>query len=187
MWSTSGRSSRSTFTLTKWRFITAAMSGFSKDSRSMTWHQWHGEYPTESSTGLSSARARANASSPHGYQSTGLCACCSRYGLLSRARRLSPTGIPAASAPERQPGEGGRHRRVADAHGDASAGLVLATDERQRDRPTETERPRGARHPPHGRAADLDRRAGGRHGLALDEQAAQQPVDVASIADAHDD
>ena len=36
------------------------------------------EDPTDSRTGLSSARARANASSPHGYQSTGLCACCSR-------------------------------------------------------------------------------------------------------------
>src|ERR687886_2439072 len=38
--------------------------------------------------GLSSARARVSASSPHGYQSTGLCACCSKYGLVSPARRL---------------------------------------------------------------------------------------------------
>src|SRR5690349_1150341 len=39
--------------------------------------------------GLFSRRARASASSPHGYQSTGLCACCSRYGLVSFARRLA--------------------------------------------------------------------------------------------------
>ena len=32
--------------------------------------------------------ARRSASSPHGYQSTGLCACWSRYGLVSSARRL---------------------------------------------------------------------------------------------------
>jgi hypothetical protein len=41
--STSGRSSRSTFTQTKRAFITAATSASSKDSRSMTWHQWHAE------------------------------------------------------------------------------------------------------------------------------------------------
>src|SRR5690606_12922457 len=40
-------------------------------------------------TGLSSRRAVENASSPHGNQSTGLCACCSRYGLVSRASRLA--------------------------------------------------------------------------------------------------
>ena len=43
------------------------------------------------STGRSAcppSRAAANASSPHGYQSTGLCACCSRYGLCSAARRF---------------------------------------------------------------------------------------------------
>ena len=38
--------------------------------------------------GLFSACARASASGPHGYQSTGLLACCSRYGLVSLARRL---------------------------------------------------------------------------------------------------
>src|SRR5215216_1407023 len=38
--------------------------------------------------GFRSARARSSASGPHGYQSTGLCACCSRYGLVSFARRL---------------------------------------------------------------------------------------------------
>src|SRR5512147_453361 len=107
MWSTSGRSSRSTFTLTKCRFISAAISGFSNDSRSITWHQWHAEYPTESRTGLSSARARAKASSPHGYQSTGLCACCSRYGLVSRARRLVNFG---GEVIEGSAGKAGRSR-----------------------------------------------------------------------------
>ena len=38
--------------------------------------------------GLFSLRAFWNASSPHAYQSTGLCACCSRYGDFSRARRF---------------------------------------------------------------------------------------------------
>ena len=41
----------------------------------MTWHQWHAEYPTDKKTGRFSARARSKASSPHGYQSTGLWAC----------------------------------------------------------------------------------------------------------------
>src|SRR5881275_322071 len=38
--------------------------------------------------GRSSRFARSSASSPHGYQSTGLCACCSRYGLVSPASRF---------------------------------------------------------------------------------------------------
>ena len=37
--STSGRSSRSTFTLTNRAFSAAATSGFSNDSWAMTWHQ----------------------------------------------------------------------------------------------------------------------------------------------------
>ena len=37
---------------------------------------------------MSSDRALAKASSPQGYQSTGLPACCSRYGLVSLARRF---------------------------------------------------------------------------------------------------
>src|SRR6187402_848020 len=41
--------------------------------------------------GLSSRRARSSASGPHGYQSTGWWACWSRYGLVSRARRLRPS------------------------------------------------------------------------------------------------
>src|SRR6185295_13756700 len=43
-------------------------------------------------TGLFSRRARPSASSPHGYQSTGLWACWRRYGLLSPARRLVGRG-----------------------------------------------------------------------------------------------
>src|ERR1700704_3751660 len=65
-----------------------AISPLSKDSRSMTWHQWQVEYPTERKMGLSSRRAFSNASSAHGYQSTGLCACCCRYGLFSAIRWL---------------------------------------------------------------------------------------------------
>src|SRR5579862_690343 len=37
----------------------------------------------ETKTGLFSARAFSNAASPHGSQSTGLNACCRRYGLFS--------------------------------------------------------------------------------------------------------
>jgi hypothetical protein len=39
--SRSGRSSRSTLTQTKCSFINAAVASSSKDSCSMTWHQWH--------------------------------------------------------------------------------------------------------------------------------------------------
>src|SRR5579883_572872 len=39
--------------------------------------------------GLFSSRARRSASSPQGYQSTGLWACCSRYGLVSSLSRLA--------------------------------------------------------------------------------------------------
>src|SRR3954464_7164929 len=67
----------------------AAVSGSSKDSRSITGHQWTAEYPTESRIGRSSARARPSASSPHGYQSTGFSACCRRYGLVSVLRRFT--------------------------------------------------------------------------------------------------
>src|SRR5262249_49842299 len=42
-----------------------------------------------SKIGRSSRRARSSASLPQGYQSTGLWACCSRYGLVSCARRVS--------------------------------------------------------------------------------------------------
>jgi hypothetical protein len=51
------------------------VSGSSNDSRSITWHQWQVEYPIERNTGRSSRRARANARSPHGSQSTGFVAC----------------------------------------------------------------------------------------------------------------
>ena len=43
MASTSGRSSRSTFTHTNRSFISAATSGSSKDSCAITWHQWQAE------------------------------------------------------------------------------------------------------------------------------------------------
>ena len=44
----------------------------------MTWHQWQAAYPMDRKIGRSSSRARASASAPHGYQSTGLPACWSR-------------------------------------------------------------------------------------------------------------
>jgi hypothetical protein len=42
-WSRSGRSSRSTLMLMKCSLSSRAMSGFSKLSWAMTWHQWHDE------------------------------------------------------------------------------------------------------------------------------------------------
>ena len=39
--STSGRSSRSTLTLTKSSFMSAAVVSDSNDSWAITWHQWH--------------------------------------------------------------------------------------------------------------------------------------------------
>src|SRR5829696_8671122 len=91
MESRSGRSSRSSLIETKRSFISAAVSGSSNDSRSITWHQWQAEYPIESRIGRSSSRARRSASSPQGYQSTGLSLCWRRYGELSSASRF---GIP---------------------------------------------------------------------------------------------
>src|SRR3984957_13323264 len=81
--SMSGRSSRSTLIATTLSLTTAATDGSSNDSCAITWHQWQAAYPTESSTGTSRRRASANASSDHGHQSTGLSACCSRYGLVA--------------------------------------------------------------------------------------------------------
>src|SRR5829696_558420 len=74
--------------LTKSRFICSATSGFENDSRSMTWLHYNDKAPTERKIGLSSRRAFSIASSLQGYQSTGLCWCNRRYGLLSPARRL---------------------------------------------------------------------------------------------------
>src|SRR6266446_603819 len=45
--------------------------------------------------GLSSCFAFSSASSPHGYQSTGLCACWSRYGLVSLESRLVWVAMPS--------------------------------------------------------------------------------------------
>src|SRR5262245_16057397 len=68
---------------------TFAIASFENDSRSITWHQWHELYPTDRKTSLFSFLAFANASGPHGYQSTGLWACCRRYGLDSFASRFA--------------------------------------------------------------------------------------------------
>src|ERR1700733_12367739 len=84
----SGRSSRSTLIATTLLLTTAATAGSSNDSCAITWHQWHAAYPTESSTGTSRCRASANASGDHGHQSTGLSACCSKYGLVALFSRF---------------------------------------------------------------------------------------------------
>src|SRR6202012_2711806 len=95
----SGRSSRSTLTATTLSFTTLAVASSSNDSCAITWHQWQAAYPTQSSTGTSRRRASANASSDQGHQSTGLSACCSRYGLVAFFSRLvieqffSPRGV----------------------------------------------------------------------------------------------
>src|SRR4051812_8008156 len=67
----------------------------------------------ERKIGLSSARARANASSPHGYQSTGLCACWSRYGDFSAASRFvcAMFGGELATEAEAVHAKGKRRRR----------------------------------------------------------------------------
>ena len=74
--------------------MTSAVAGSSNDSWAITWHQWQAEYPTDSMIGLSSARARAKASAPHGYQSTGLSWCWRRYGLVSSASRFTEWRLP---------------------------------------------------------------------------------------------
>src|ERR1700678_1550556 len=73
----------------------AAVASFSNDSRSITWHQWHAEYPMLSRIGLSSRFARSSASGPHRDQSTGLPACCCRYGDDSFARRFTTVSYPS--------------------------------------------------------------------------------------------
>jgi hypothetical protein len=65
--------------------MSAAVDGLSNDSCAITWHQWHELYPTDTSSGLSSAFARSNASSPHSNHSTGLSACWRRYGDVDSA------------------------------------------------------------------------------------------------------
>src|SRR3954468_15433528 len=85
----SGRSSRSTLILTNSSFMTSAVAESSKLSCAMTWHQWQAGYSSGSRTGLLAAFALVSASGPQGHQSTGLCLCCSRYGLVSRASRFS--------------------------------------------------------------------------------------------------
>src|SRR2546426_12340632 len=69
-----------------------AISGSSYDSWSITWHQWHHTAPMSRRIGLSSAFAFANASSPHGYQSTGWWAAPFRYEDASFARRFVLSG-----------------------------------------------------------------------------------------------
>src|ERR1700727_1099628 len=107
----SGRSSRSTLMATTLSFTTLAVAASSNDSCAITWLQWQAAYPTESSTGTSRRRASANASSDQGHQSTGLSACCSRYGLVALLSRfaipqlLRGTDPAAAKGPRTQASE----------------------------------------------------------------------------------
>ena len=59
----------------------------------MTWHQWHAEYPMDSRIGLFRSRASARDAAFQGSQSTGLSACCRRYGLVSLASSLGIAGL----------------------------------------------------------------------------------------------
>ena len=95
------------------RSSSAAVASSSNDSCAMTWHQWQAAYPTDSSTGTSRRRASANASAPHAHQSTGLSACCSRYGLVASARRLAMAPDRAPPAGPDTPLPGRVHRRPA--------------------------------------------------------------------------
>src|SRR6266704_1787053 len=74
---------------TKSRFRISATSGFSYDSPSMTWHQWHQTAPMSRRMGFFSSRARVNAASPQGSQWTGWWAADFRYAEGSVARRLA--------------------------------------------------------------------------------------------------
>ena len=96
--STSGRSSRSTFTLTK-RRSSRRRPRRPRSTRGPS----RGTSGTPSSRptaapGTSRRRASANASGPHGYQSTGLSRCWRRYGDVSPARRFTAPTLPSGSA-----------------------------------------------------------------------------------------
>ncbi len=75
--------------LTNESLSSPAVTGSSNDSWAMTWHQWQAEYPMERKTGRCWRRATSNASSPQGNQSTGLSACCRKYGEVSSAKRFT--------------------------------------------------------------------------------------------------
>src|SRR5580700_8670348 len=92
----------------------------------MTWHQWHQTAPISRRMGLSSARARAKASSPHSYHSTGWWAAERRYGLAELARRLGcsalkfflPLLLPSSFSLKRP------HRTRLSLHGIIRAGIA---------------------------------------------------------------
>src|ERR1700730_9152536 len=107
----SGRSSRSTLIATTLPFTIAAVASSSNDSCAITWHQWQAAYPTDSSTGTSRRCPGPDSSSDQGHQSTGLSACCNRYGLVallslfiaSILHQSPPPGDTAGSAVLRLP------------------------------------------------------------------------------------
>src|SRR5207247_5812778 len=82
------RTDRSTDAAAEMSVSLLARSGSSYDSRSITWHQWHHVAPMSRRIGRSNSLARRNASSPHGYQSTGWCAAPLRYVDVSFERRF---------------------------------------------------------------------------------------------------
>src|SRR5579862_3455529 len=110
----SGRSSRSTLIATTLSLTILAVASSSNDSCAITWHQWQAAYPTESSTGTSRRRASANASSDQGHQSTGLSACCSRYGLVAPFSRFATHRLSRGTGPAAAIGPGTKARQVED-------------------------------------------------------------------------
>ena len=87
----------------------------------------------DSRIGTSRSRAASSASGPHGYQSTGLSLCCSRYGEVSPARRLgmqprlealrADAAQADADAQQRGPGQG-QQRQVQAGEGQRVATLA---------------------------------------------------------------
>lgn len=61
--------------------------------------QWHDEYPIDRKIGTSLRRASSNASSPQGYQSTGLSACEAGTARLAANRLMTITPAGVAPAP----------------------------------------------------------------------------------------
>src|SRR5262249_39714433 len=131
-------------------------------------------------------RARSNASGPQGYQSTGLCWCWSRYGLVSRARRfVCACSLTSVSGSGRDEGERGHVRGrapVPDADGDRAPRLeVLAPDVAEGDGRAEGDRAHGRGHPAHLLVLRHDDVSGCGHRVALEDETGEGAIDVAAI------
>ena len=88
--SMSGRSSRSTLMLTKSSFMSAAISALSKTRASMTWHQWHEEYPSRGGQACCARERGRTPRSPRDTQSTG----CGRVEKVGLVLTREPIGAP---------------------------------------------------------------------------------------------